>query len=453
MPKKIAAIDGFNLSVLKWKIDFGPCEPPVAGSWEFILNGISRLAALLCFMTAAAGAAHAEDRSPFRHTVRDGIGVNIHFTDPKPGEMDMLAGSGLRWVRMDLGWDATEKQKGVYDFSRYDTLMANLSRKNMRALLILDYSNAVYGPGGKPPYDDEGRAAFARWAVAAVKHFRGKGVLWELWNEPNGAWFWPNPRYADYAKLDLAVDRAVHDAYPAEVLIGPATSGIDLAFLEGCFKAGCLQYWDAVSVHPYRQTNPEDAGGDYIKLRALISKYAPAGKTIPILAAEWGYSVSWGGYSDELQGKYLVREFLFNQENDIPLTIWYDWHDDGPDPRNAEHNFGTVRYEYHEGRNPIYDPKPAYSALRTLTKSLDGFSFDARLTTGYPITDHILVFKRDQERRYAVWRTSKSPHAARLPLPAGNYTLIDRFGTEHATAADITGLPVLLTDTPQYVTP
>src|SRR4051812_9669584 len=28
----------------------------------------------------------------------DGIGVNIHFTDPRPGEMEMLAAAGFKWV-------------------------------------------------------------------------------------------------------------------------------------------------------------------------------------------------------------------------------------------------------------------------------------------------------------------------------------------------------------------
>ena len=45
-----------------------------------------------------------------------GFGVNIHFTDPRPGEMKMLAAAGFRWVRMDLKWDATESEPGRYDF-------------------------------------------------------------------------------------------------------------------------------------------------------------------------------------------------------------------------------------------------------------------------------------------------------------------------------------------------
>jgi hypothetical protein len=426
-----------------------------------------KAAAVAGLCAVLAGPAPARDRSPFGRDVRGSLGVNIHFTDPQPGEMDMLADSGMRWVRMDLAWGATERQKGVYDFSHYDTLMDNLRRKGMKALLILDYGNDIYGSGGKPPYDDEGRAAFARWAVAAVQRYQGKGVLWELWNEPNGAWFWPSPSADDYSKLALTVDMAIHDRFPKERLIGPATSGIDLGFLEGCFKAGCLQYWDAVSVHPYRQNEPESAAPEYAKLRDLIAKYAPPGKKIPILAAEWGYSVSWGNYTEERQGNYLAREFLTNIENGIPLTIWYDWHDDGPNPKDAENNFGMVRSETHPGRKPIYDPKPAYTACQTLTAILDGFDFDSAVTPGredasarLTVTpgdgrrDHVLKFRRGDNRRFAAWTESETPHVTIIPMRRGDYTVVDWLGkTFRHMRADRLGLSLEIGDHPQYIIP
>lgn len=242
-----------------------------------------RIFIVVAFSIACATASSAR-------TVRDSIGVNIHFTDPQPGEMDMLAALGVGFVRMDLAWGATERQKGVYDFSHYDTLMSNIDARHMHALLIFDYSNDLYGASGHPPYDDAGRAAFARWAAAAVDHFRGRGVVWELWNEPNGNWFWPHPSAADYAKLAVTVEGTIRQRCPHEMLIGPAVSGIDLSYLEACFKTGCLQYWDAVSVHPYRQSAPETAAPEYAKLRDLIARYAPDRKPIPIISGEWGYS-------------------------------------------------------------------------------------------------------------------------------------------------------------------
>src|SRR5689334_19673408 len=154
---------------------------------------------------ALATCAAAADRAlPRPGVVPDGLGVNIHFTDPRPGEMEMLAAAGFRFVRMDFGWQATERAKGEYDFAPYERLLSSLDKHHIRAVFILYYSHRLYDDG-LSPHTDDGRAAFARWAAAAAKHFQGRGVLWEIWNEPNIKQFWkPQPSAEDYAKLALA---------------------------------------------------------------------------------------------------------------------------------------------------------------------------------------------------------------------------------------------------------
>jgi hypothetical protein len=171
--------------------------------------------------------------------VPDGLGVNIHFTDPRPGELEMLAAGGFHWVRMDFSWGGTEQRPGIYDFSAYDRLLAALEGQKLRAIFILDYGNSLYEPDSAVA-TEAGRRAFSRWAAAAAVHFQGHGILWEIWNEPNGGFWKPQAKVEDYAKLTLAAAQAIHAAAPGEAVIGPATSGVDLAFLESCFKAGLL---------------------------------------------------------------------------------------------------------------------------------------------------------------------------------------------------------------------
>jgi hypothetical protein len=76
-----------------------------------------------------------------------GFGVNIHFTDPVPGEMARFAEAGYRLARMDLAWAALEKAEGAYDFAAYDRLAGHLDRAGARPLLILDYGNRLYNGG------------------------------------------------------------------------------------------------------------------------------------------------------------------------------------------------------------------------------------------------------------------------------------------------------------------
>ncbi len=343
----------------------------------------------------------------------DGLGVNIHFTDPRPGEMEMLAAGGFKWVRMDFHWASIEKEKGHYDFSAYERLLAALKPYGIHALFILDYTHKFYDDD-LPPHTDAGRQAFARFAAAAVKHFQGHAVLWEMWNEPNIKQFWkPAPNAVDYFKLAIEVGKAIRGAAPKESYIGPATSRIDMPFLETCFKAGLLKYWDAVTVHPYRRFDPESTAEEYAKLRAMIARYAPKGKTVPIYSGEWGYSDISTGLSIDLQGKYLARQWLHNIASGVTLSIWYDWHDDGADAKEREHHFGTVLFPYHAGSTPVYDPKPAYQAARRLTAELVGYRFVRRLKvedTG----DYVLEFARGKQKKLAIWTRGAEPHTVTL---------------------------------------
>src|SRR6059036_395905 len=148
-----------------------------------------------------------------------GLGVNIHFTDPQTGEIEMIANAGFRWIRMDFKWDATEKERGRYDFSAYDRLLASLQQHRMQALFILDYGNPLYD-GNAPPRTAEARQAFTRWAVAAAKHFAGRNIIWETYNEPNIKLFWPpRPSVDEYIALALTVGRAFRAEVPSANLI------------------------------------------------------------------------------------------------------------------------------------------------------------------------------------------------------------------------------------------
>jgi hypothetical protein len=384
-------------------------------------------------------------------TVPDDLGVNIHFTDAQPGELDMLAQGGFRWIRMDFSWAATERERERYDFAAYDRLLAALEAHKLHAVFILDYANPLYEPN-QSVVSAEGREAFSRWAAAAATHFKGHGILWEIWNEPNIGFWKPKPDVGQYTMLAVAASKAIRDAAPGEAIVGPATSRIDLKFLEVCFQAGLLRWWDAVSVHPYRQREPESVAADYKKLQELIAHYAPPDKEIPILSGEWGYSSTWKTFDDAKQGRMLARQWLTNLANHIPLSIWYDWHDDGTDPHEGEHHFGTVRNQYRPGGSPVYEPKPAYLAAKTLTATLAGFRFDKRLKLDSS-EDYALVFRREGQHRIAVWTTSATRHSVKIPSAAGKFNVVTHTGEQTKPVSVVNGnaIELMVSDAPQYL--
>lgn len=356
--------------------------------------------------------------------IPQGVGVNIHFSTGHEKDLDLIAAAGFRFVRMDLTWAAIERKPGEYDWSAYDELMANLDKRGLRALFILCYSNPLYEETvtmknkktGKEfrattsPQHPESVAAFARWAAAAAKHFRGRHIIWEVWNEPNIGFWKPKPDVRQYADLLLATGKAIREADPEATLVAPASSGFPWPFFEELFKTGALKYLDAVSVHPYRDfhKSPETAAEDYEKLRALIARFAPPEKkNLPIISGEWGYSTHTKGASLETQAAFIVRQQLANLLQGVRLSIWYDWKNDGDDPNENEHNFGTVY--------PDLRPKPSYLAIQTMTRELDGFRIVRRVPMP-DANDYVLLCENTAGKRKCVAWTVAEAHDASLDL-------------------------------------
>lgn len=367
------------------------------------------------------------------------FGVNIHFKRAPRHELYMLAEGGFRFIRMDFFWEHIEKQRGVYDFSDYDVLVRDMTERGIRILFILDYGNPLYD-NGMAPYTDEGRAAFARFASAAAKRYAGKGILWEIWNEPNISFWRPKPNVEDYAKMTMVVIDAVRKADPNAFIVGPASSGFPWDFMETLGQRGVLAKLDAVTVHPYRQQIPETAEQDYRPLRLLLDRYSPR-KHLPILSGEWGYSDVWRGMDMQKQGRYLPRQWLSNLASDVFLSIWYDWKNDGTDPKEPEHHFGTVTHDLR--------PKPAYVSAKTLTSTLGGYRYLRRIALPNP-GDYLLLFRKGEDLALAAWTTG-DPHPVTLNLPRGSVRIVEMTGKTRNIAVSDAPFVLDLSGNPQYV--
>jgi polysaccharide biosynthesis protein PslG len=199
---------------------------------------------------------------------------------------------------------------------------------------------------------------------------------------------------------------------------------------------------------------------EYRTLRSLIRRHLIriGGDTRPdppIISGEWGYTsakLKHGGFTEEQQASYLPRQWLSNIANGIPISIWYDWHDDGDDRSNPEHNFGTVRRPYREGQAEIYEPKPAYVAAKTLTSVLKGYEFSKALAL--KDDEHVLLFAKGDQLRLAVWTSAKDPRTVRVPANAGRFRVTGHLGKElPEVIADDKGLTLTLTGDVQYLAP
>ncbi|AJA46763.1 hypothetical protein CPAST_c06630 [Clostridium pasteurianum DSM 525 = ATCC 6013] len=347
------------------------------------------------------------------------IGVNIHFVKPNIEEVSKLHKAGFKIVRMDLSWASIERVKGIYNFTDYDTLVRNMNESNIKILFILNYSNPLYD-NGISPHTDEGRKAFANFAKNAAEHYKDKGIVWEIWNEPNIGFWKPKPNAADYSRLAIDTINAIRSKDKNAFIIAPALAGVDYNFLNQLGRNQIFKYIDAVSIHPYRQKNPETVIEDYKKLRQLIQKY-PHNENIEIFSGEWGYSTSWKNMNDMKQAQYCIREYLTNIMCGVNVSIWYDWKDDGTNKSNQEHNFGTVYNDL--------TPKPTYYAIQTMNTALNGYRYVKRIDTQSK-DDYVLMFQKGDKVVYAVWTTGKS-HDINIDLKNNKVQVIELMGKNY----------------------
>lgn len=99
---------------------------------------------------------------------------------------------GIKRIRLQGGWNRTEKEKGIYNFDWLDHIVDDAIGLGMEVCLETSYNNKLYepggalGPGGKLPEGDETMAAWDKWVEAMVRRYSARGVKeWMMYNEPN----------------------------------------------------------------------------------------------------------------------------------------------------------------------------------------------------------------------------------------------------------------------------
>ncbi len=376
-----------------------PIEYLAASAGRFLFPVTTRagqmLRLLLVAMLLAANLAHAEP--PFV------LGVATHLTrQPRPIDqsLDALAAAGVMSLRDDADWSRVEQQRGVLKIpAQWDEVIDGAVARGIEPLLILDYGNKFYG-GGKP-LSAEGIAAFVRYAQFLAQHFKGRVKRYEVWNEwdhgPDNA----SPASADaYLRLVKAVHAAVKLIDPeAEIIAGAITPvGIREGFLTRLVEQGVLDHADAISLHPYVHCNRARQPEDWARWMRVVGEdlQRRAGRPVPVYLTEMAWPAHQGpcGISEQAQAENLVRMFLLAKTMPFIKGIWwYDLQNDGPDPKNREHNFGLLDHELR--------PKPAYLALQQISALIQEGEYVGSITGDRSL--HALHLRRGSEDMLALW--------------------------------------------------
>jgi len=397
--------------------------------------------------------------APWAGTIPDNLGVQLKGPDMNAETLDRVQALGLKWVRRGCIWQGVEKEKGVYDFSGYEAFVKLCQERGLRVITPISFNNKLYGH----VKDEPARTAYAKYAAALASHFKGQGIHFEIWNEPNTKTFWGghgkkgnSEAYAiEYTNLVKATIPAMRAADPDCVILAGSVSNMwteSYKWMDFCFANGMLETgFDVWSVHPYGLKSPEDYIEAYAHMRGQMVK-AGGKPDIRLMNSERGFPIGKaeghaGGdaaMAYEYQAWHLVRQYLIDMLEGAEATIWYEW--------SGKEGFALHRPG---------EPTPALNACRELIRQLRGYRLEKRIPTEQP-RDFILRFTDGKGGvKLVAWTAPPAmqapdkitPHEVLIPVEAkGTHISHDLYGKESKLEAGDAGLPVVLTGAPRYIT-
>ncbi len=294
-----------------------------------------------------------------------------------------IAPLGIKRLRMQAGWNKTEKVKGVYDWAWLDHIVDDATKRGLKPWLQTSYGNERYEGGGGAnlgagmPTSKEALEAWDKWVAALVTRYKDKVKDWEIWNEPNfGDNLENTPEKT--AALNIRTIDIIKKIQPDARVSGLAMGHIDLEYADAFFKIladkGKLKLFDNMTYHDYTY-NPDSHYPKVMKLRAILDKYAP---NMPLRQGENG-APSGGGsgrgalwdydWTELTQAKWDTRRMLGDLGHDIETSV-----------------FGLVEMAYTNGpinrlnykgiiksdtTKQIIHPKIAYYSIQNVTSIFD----------------------------------------------------------------------------------
>lgn len=246
-------------------------------------------------------------------SVDNPYGVCSHITRaeyPPPRTCAMVRQAGIGWVRCDFDWHQVETAKGVWNFDRFDGIVADCEAAGVQLLPILAYTVKWARPV------HEHLDAWEEYVRRVVERYGRRLPVLEVWNEQNIPNFWKDPNPTNYLALLRRTYETVKKIDPSIRVAFGGTAGVPIPYIEEVYKLGGAKWFDILSIHPYScPKRPEGVVDTQIEnLRAMMAKYGDDKKPI------WITEIGWPTHHEATSSTALLLSGLKAAKPE--MTMW-----------------------------------------------------------------------------------------------------------------------------------
>lgn len=330
-------------------------------------------------------------------------GFCMHYDQSKGSSLDteMIKAGGTPVLRDGITWTSVEKEKGVYDFSKNDAFIAELTENGIELLCVIDSyakSHPLYPDenGNTLMHTEEQINAFANFVLAAVERYP-QIRKWEILNEPNFVM-----TGEEYFNIVYTVAKRMKEYDPTlEVYAGGLAIYDTENFVNGFYVEKLYPYVDGISYHHYNHWRYADGPEYYDFTDRLINIMMREGGWKNLIITETGYST--GIYSEQVpeikQASDNVKRAVVCDWYGIDFLNYYDFKDDGYDETEREHNFGSIKIDN--------TPKSGYYTVKQYQKATNRSKYVGEVYLSDDITSHL--YAANDDYMIIAWAKNENP--------------------------------------------
>jgi hypothetical protein len=380
------------------------------------------LVLLPTLVLAAAFAAHAGAASKPKITAPGpvpqgfvGVDVDGPMFGPDtpinfPNQLETMVASGVQSVRVAFSWAAAQPYQtdaevpdgqtanftdegGVpTSFQFTDMVVADAARERITVLPTVLYvpqwdavsnSSGVAYPRRPAPYAAYLTALIGRYGPHGSFWRENPGIpkmpirSWQIWNEPNLAYYWKQPFASSYVSFLKVAHAAVKKADPgARVVLGALTNTAWKSLGQIYKVKGAKNLFDVVAVNGFTKV-PANVMLFMVFVRRAMAHFGDSAK--PLMATE----ISWPSAKGKTSANFDFITTQAGQARDITTLLpligqqrlslhligvyWYTWMGQ-EDPHTGPFNFSGL-LGFHNGDVTV---KPALEAFKTGVLALEG---------------------------------------------------------------------------------